>query len=163
MEAAWNWKYVEMNRTFGQLFRIPQVMIINWWALLEWPCAVCIKTSRAFNTMKHKAEYQWQFTCALALAFWYTWNMNIKAPREWNVVFQLKDPVKRVLVQLTFSTPQNQSSLKCLEWSINFFLICERVAIAYNFLRSSVNAINLCTQLFIAEKQINGQDLALGK
>ncbi len=35
MEAAWNWKYVEMNRTFRQLFRIPRVIIINRWALQE--------------------------------------------------------------------------------------------------------------------------------
>lgn len=108
--------------------------------------------------------------------------MNIKAPRQWNVVFQLKDPVKRVLVWFTFSALQNQSSLKRLEWSITFFFChwSERVAVAYydfifvrldfswplfsrKVVRSSVNAINLYTQLSIAQKQINGWDLALGK
>lgn len=190
MEAAWNWKCVEMNRTFAELFRIPQVMVINRWALQEAQRAVCFKTNRAFNTMKHRAEYQWQFkrvhTHSLVPAFWYTWNMNIKAQREWNVVFQLKDPVKRVLVRLTFSAPQNQSSLKCLEWSINFFFLslewmCSSSVLHFIFgcfafiftlplfflrkvIRSSVNAINLCRpQLSVAQKGINGRDLALGK
>lgn len=81
MEAAWNRKFVEMNRTFVLLFRISQAMTLNRWALQEEQCDVCVQTNRAFNTMKHMEEYQWQFTTShvrthshsLVPAFWFTW------------------------------------------------------------------------------------------